>query len=182
MQAIHTLGHGTLSAEQFLAVVASAGVDLVIDVRRYPGSRRHPHYTKDEMAVWLPGDGIAYRWIPALGGRRTPEPDSPNTGWRNPQFRAYADHMATAEFAAGIRELKEAAAVHQAAAVMCSESVWWRCHRRLLADHLLLIEEIPVLHLFHDGRLAAHEALDGVRRDGSHLTYPGEESDQRSLF
>ena len=110
-----------------------------MDVRRFPGSRRHPHVGQDQLARWLPAAGISYRWMAALGGRRTPAADSPNLGLRNPQFRAYADHMASAEFLAAVDELLDLAA-SRPVAVMCSEAVWWRCHRRLLADHLVLVE------------------------------------------
>jgi uncharacterized protein (DUF488 family) len=169
--AIRTIGHGTLGAEQFAELARGAGVETVVDVRRYPGSRRHPHFARDAMAVWLPANGMAYRWLAVLGGRRKPSPDSANAGWRNPQFRAYADYMASEEFAAGVSELKELAA-GCSVAVMCSESVWWRCHRRLLADHLVVVERIPVDHVFHDGRLTSHEPISGARRNGSHLIYP----------
>ena len=133
------------------------------------------------MAAWLPAAGVGYCWMAALGGRRKPMPASVNIGWRNPQFRAYADYMATAEFAAGVTQLKELAG-SQTATLMCSESVWWRCHRRLLADHLVVVEGISVVHMFHDGRLTPHEPLDGLRRDGSHVTYPAAGFADRTLF
>jgi uncharacterized protein (DUF488 family) len=168
---VRTVGHGSLVADQFAALVQRAGVDTVVDVRRYPASRRHPHFARDAMEEWVVADGMTYRWLPALGGRRKPGPDSLNTAWRNPQFRAYADYMATDDFAAGIRDLKELAA-GRSIAVMCSEALWWRCHRRLLADHLILVEGIPVTHLFHDGRLNRHVPNPGARQDGSHVRYP----------
>lgn len=178
MRPISTIGHGTLAAQQFVAVVMAAGVQTVVDVRRYPGSRRHPHFAREAMEVWLPAAGVAYRGLVALGGRRKPSPDSPNTGWRNLQFRAYADYMVTDDFAAGVGELK-ALAAERSVAVMCSEAVWWRCHRRLLADHLVLVEGISVCHLFHDRRLSPHEALEGARRDHSHVLYPASSSHPR---
>lgn len=98
------------------------------------------------MEAWLPAKGIGYRGLVALVGRRKPSSDSPNAGWRNPQFRAYAHYMASEEFAAGVDELK-ALAAERSVDVMCSEAVWWRCHRRLLADHLVLVERISVCHL-----------------------------------
>jgi uncharacterized protein (DUF488 family) len=182
VRSIHTIGHGTLSADQFLDVVVSAGIDFVADVRRYPGSRRHPHFAREAMAAWLPSGGVGYSWLAALGGRRQPRPDSVNAGWRNPQFRAYADYMATAEFAAGVRELKELAAAPHAVAMMCSESVWWRCHRRLLADHLVVLDRFSVIHVFHDGRLASHDPPDAVRQDDSHLIYPAADAGPGTLF
>lgn len=131
--------------------------------------------------MWLPAAGIEYCWVAALGGRRTPTSVSVNTWWRNPQFRAYADYMATPEFAAGVTQLKELAVSHTAA-VMCSESVWWRCHRRLIADHLMVVEGISVVHAFHDGRLTPHEPHEGLRQDGSHVTYPAAGAEDRTLF
>jgi uncharacterized protein (DUF488 family) len=168
--AIRTVGHGTLTADEFADLVRNAGVDVVVDVRRFPGSRRNPHFTGDEMARWLSERGIGYRWLAALGGRRKPAPDSPNIELRNAQFRAYADHMASDEFAEGIADLSALAEANPAA-IMCAESVWWRCHRRLLADHLVLVSTVRVEHLFHDGRLTEHPPMPQARRVGDHLVY-----------
>lgn len=170
MTPIRTVGHGTATADAFVELVRGAGIELVVDVRRYPGSRRHPHVGAEAMAGWLPDAEVGYELLPSLGGRRRPDPASPNVGLRNEQFRAYADHMATEEFAAGIAELL-ALADGRPVAVMCSESVWWRCHRRLVADHLVLVERRPVEHLFHDGRLMLHEPTPEARRDGDHVVY-----------
>jgi uncharacterized protein (DUF488 family) len=169
---IRTLGHGTLAADEFTVVALDAGVEAVVDVRRFPGSRRNPHFARDEMAKWLPEHGVDYRWLSSLGGRRQPAPDSPNLALRNEQFRAYADYMMSTEFAEGVAELSDLARARRVA-VMCAESVWWRCHRRLLADHLVLVEEIPVEHLFHDGRLVAHAPTPEVRRVDGHIVYDG---------
>ena len=172
MLAVRTVGHGALAAEDFATLVAGAGIDVVVDIRRFPGSRRHPHFGRDEMADWLPARGVEYRWLPALGGRRPAVPDSPNTALRNEQFRAYADHMATAEFRTGVDELLGVAQdAGWSAAVMCAESLWWRCHRRLLADHLVLVAAVPVQHLFHDGRLAHHQPTPEARRADGHVVY-----------
>jgi uncharacterized protein (DUF488 family) len=167
---IRTVGHGTLEASAFADLVAGAAVELVADVRRYPGSRRYPHFASAEMALWLDSSGLVYRWLPALGGRRRPSADSANVALRNPQFRAYADHMATGEFTAGVHELLEIAA-ERAVAVMYAETVWWRCHRRLLADHLVLVEGRTVEHLFPGGRLAPHPITPGARLAGDHVAY-----------
>jgi uncharacterized protein (DUF488 family) len=167
---VRTVGHGTLEASAFVDLVVRAGIELVVDVRRYPGSRRHPHFGSAEMAVWLESSGVGYRWLPALGGRRRPSPGSVNVALRNPQFRAYGDHMATDEFTTGVRELVGLAA-DRPTAVMCSETVWWRCHRRLLADHLVLVEGVTVEHLFPDGRLTPHPVTPGGRRAGGHVVY-----------
>jgi uncharacterized protein (DUF488 family) len=167
---ITTVGHGTATADAFAELVRRAGVDTVVDVRRFPGSRRHPHFAKDEMARWLDEHDLRYRWLEALGGRRGSGADSPNVALRNQQFRAYADHMAGDEFALGVGELLEAA-TKTAVAVMCSESVWWRCHRRLLADHLVLVAGVAVEHVFHDGRRTPHPVTPGARRAGGHVVY-----------
>jgi uncharacterized protein (DUF488 family) len=118
------------------------------------------------MPEWLAETGLAYRWLPALGGRRRPAADSPNSGLRNEQFRGYADHMASAEFAAGVAELLALGtdSPDGVVAVMCAEAVPWRCHRSLLADHLTLVEGVKVEHLFHDGRLITHTPTRGARR------------------
>jgi uncharacterized protein (DUF488 family) len=170
MSLVRTLGHGTLEAEAFAAIAAEAGITAIVDVRRYPGSRRHPHFSSEAMAAWLPEAGIAYRWLPSLGGRRRPDPASPNIGLRNEQFRAYADHMASPEFLDGVAEVL-ALAEQQQVAVMCSESVWWRCHRRLLADHLVALDDTPVEHVFHDGRLQPHPVTPEARVADDRLVY-----------
>ena len=169
---LFTFGHGTLDAERFASLLHGAGVELVADVRAFPGSRRHPHFGRNAMAGWLPGGGLAYCWLPALGGRRRPVRGSAHVALRNESFRAYADHMETAVFAGGVTELLDAAGAAPTA-VLCSESLWWRCHRRLVADHLVLVERIEVVHLLHDGRRTAHAPTDGVRLDGSRLAYDG---------
>jgi uncharacterized protein (DUF488 family) len=172
MPSIWTVGHGTLDAPDFVALIAGAGIERIVDVRRYPGSRRHPHFASDQMAGWLVESGLEYEWTPALGGRRRPVPDSPNTGLRNAQFQAYADHMATAGFRAAVDDLLTGATGRRVA-VMCAESVWWRCHRRLLADHLTLVDGWDVEHLMHDGRLTAHPVTPEAVRDGEVVRYPG---------
>ncbi len=167
---ILTVGHGTLGADELVDVLRVAGVGEILDVRRFPGSRRHPHVGTEAMAGWLGAAGVGYRWLPDLGGRRTPSPESPNVGLRNPQFRAYADHMGTDEFAAAEQVVIERAAIARVA-VLCAESVWWRCHRRLLADHLVLLRGEPVAHLFHDGRLAPHPPMPGAEVGDGRLVY-----------
>jgi len=167
---IRTVGHGTADADELGELLRGAGVTEVVDVRRFPGSRRHPQFSAEAMASWLPEHGVGYRHLEALGGRRQPSADSPNIGVRNDQLRAYADHMATEEFAAGVDDLLRDAE-RESIAVLCSESVWWRCHRRLLADHLVLVRGVVVEHLFHDGRLARHEPTPEARRAGDHVVY-----------
>ena len=135
---VFTIGHSTRELDDFLAVLAAHGIEAVLDVRRFPGSRRLPRFAEDALAASLEARGIAYRWIPELGGRRRAVPESRNAGWRHPAFRAYADHMATAEFADGLVELL-AVAHGVRTAIMCAEVLWWRCHRRLIADALVAL-------------------------------------------
>ena len=170
MHTIRTVGHGTLSAEEFVDLVRKAQVEVIVDVRRFPGSRRSPHFASNEMASWLVERGLDYHWLVSLGGRRHAAPDSPNVGLRNEQFRAYADYMASFEFAEGVADLT-ALAQASPVAIMCAEALWWRCHRRLLADHLALVSMARVEHLFHDGRLVEHVPIPEARRVGDHVVY-----------
>jgi uncharacterized protein (DUF488 family) len=167
-----TVGHGTASEEEFVELLTGAAVDSIVDVRRYPGSRRHPHVAREQLERWLPAAGVAYRWEERLGGRRRGQPGSPHTGLRNDSFRAYADHLTEPEFTAAIGEVLDEAADRRVA-VMCSESLWWRCHRRLVADHVVLLAQRPVLHLLHDGRLAPHRPTDVARVEDGALVYDG---------
>ena len=129
-----TVGHGTAGEDELLRLLHGAGVRLVVDVRRFPGSRRHPHVTRAQLERWLPVGGVQYRWDPRLGGRRhvPAGDDEVDTWWQVPAFRAYAAHMRTDEFRAGLDELLTDVAARSAGytAAMCSESLWWRCHRR----------------------------------------------------
>ena len=170
VQTIRTVGHGTLEVQAFADLLHGAGLATVVDIRRFPGSRRYPQFGSDAMRGWLADAGLGYEWCETLGGRRTAASDSPNVALRNLQFRGYADHMATPAFAAGVAELM-AVARRGPATVMCAESVWWRCHRRLLADHLVLVEHIEVEHLFHDGRMVGHVATPEARVVGGHVVY-----------
>lgn len=165
-----TVGHGTLDAGALADLLRSAGVEMVVDVRSYPGSRRHPHVGREAMDRWLPDAGVRYRWERRLGGRRRTRPDSPHVALRNTAFRGYADHMASDEFREGLDQVL-AEAARRPVAVMCSESVWWRCHRRLVADAALLLRHVEVRHLMHDGRVRPHAVTDGVRRAGDRLVY-----------
>jgi uncharacterized protein (DUF488 family) len=157
-----TVGHGTLDTEVFLRLLEGASVAELIDVRSHPGSRRFPHFGREAMEAWLPAGGIPYRWAPALGGRRRPLPHSANVALRNPSFRAYADHMASPEFRGALDALVADAEARDVT-VMCAESVWWRCHRRLIADAAVLLHGADVRNLFHDGRLTAHQPSPEAR-------------------
>ena len=159
-----TVGHGPDSRDQLGGRLATAGVRLVVDVRRFPGSRAHPDLARDALTGWLPEVGIGYRWEERLGGRRrTPTGEPVADGWWTvAQFAAYAAHTRTPEFAAALdRVLVEAAM--EPVAVMCSEYLWWRCHRRLIADVVVLAHGVPVRHLMPDGRLTEHKPADGAR-------------------
>jgi uncharacterized protein (DUF488 family) len=165
-----TIGHGTLDASAFVELAHRAGLELIVDVRSYPGSRHVPQFGREALSTWLPDAGVAYRWEPELGGRRKPVSDSKHVALRHQSFRAYADYMETQEFRTALTGVIEDAA-RVATAVMCSESVWWRCHRRLVADQLVLIDRVAVVHLFHDGRTQAHPPLTAARVDGDRLVY-----------
>jgi uncharacterized protein (DUF488 family) len=168
-----TFGHGTASEERIAELLHSAGVTMIIDVRIAPGSRRNPHVARAELERWLPRHGIGYRWEKRLGGFRRPAPDSPDVAWREEAFRGYAGHMRQPDFLAAIDEVLAEAATQQVA-VMCSESVWWRCHRRLIADFAEIARGVPVRHLMHDGELAPHRRSPGVRlRADGLLVYDG---------
>ena len=159
------MGHGTLEVPAFTSLLADADIARLIDVRRFPGSRRNPQFGQDEMRRWLGDARVDYRWDAELGGFRRARPDSPHTALRHASFRGYADHMDTAGFAAAIDHLLAEAQRHRPAAVtiMCAETLWWRCHRRLIADHLVMVRAVDVRHLMHDSSLVAHRVTDGAR-------------------
>jgi uncharacterized protein (DUF488 family) len=173
---ILTIGHSTHPLERFVALLRRRRVGLLCDVRRYPGSRRHPHFSADALGAALERAGIGYEpFGEELGGRRRPSPDSQNAGWRVPGFRAYADHMGSAEFEAGLGRL-EALASGRRIAIMCAEGDWRRCHRRLISD-ALAARGWRVLHIRPDGGLEEHELPEfAVVSDGA-VSYP----DQGSL-
>jgi uncharacterized protein (DUF488 family) len=182
-----TYGHGTESSERTLALLRDARVRLVVDIRIAPGSKRNPQFARLELERWLPGAGIAYRWDKRLGGYRKPSAGNPDTAWREGMYRGYAEHMRGAEFLAAVGAvLADVAATGKTAAiegagaggtpylvaVMCSESSWQHCHRRLVADFVQVGRGVPVRHLTHDGTLAAHVPSPGVRvRDDGLLIY-----------
>ena len=159
-----TVGHGTADREQFGILLQGAGVRLLADVRRFPGSRRNLDTRKEALQEWLPADGIEYEWFEDLGGRRRRAAGEPETDgwWRVEQFRAYAAYTRTPDFQAALADLHSRAA-RQTTAIMCSESLWWRCHRRIIADVLVLLHGFSVDHLMHDGRLTAHQPSAGSR-------------------
>ncbi|MFW3171469.1 DUF488 family protein [Geodermatophilus sp. CPCC 206100] len=170
-----TVGHGPEDRARLGARLAGAGVGLVVDVRRFPGSRSNPDVRREALEEWLPAAGIGYRWDARLGGRRRLPPDEPvaDGWWTVAQFAAYAAHTRTPEFTAALDEVL-AEARDTTVAVLCSESVWWRCHRRLVADVAVLARGGAVDHLMPDGRLRPHVPSAGavLRADGL-LHWPG---------
>ena len=174
-----TYGHGTESSERTVATLAGAGVSSLVDIRTAPGSRRNPQFARAALAEWLPAAGIRYRWEKRLGGFRKPGADNPDVTWREEMFRGYAEHMRSADFVAAIDGVLAEAAGRQVA-VMCSESLWWRCHRRLVADFVSVARGVEVRHLMHDGRVQQHRPSPGVRlRDDGLLVY---DAGQRPLL
>jgi uncharacterized protein (DUF488 family) len=170
-----TYGHGTESAERTAAILAGAGVTSLVDIRTAPGSRRNPQFARAAMEQWLPEAGIAYRWEKRLGGFRKPSADNPDVAWREDMFRGYAEYMRSADFGAAINAVlaeAEAETKSRQVTVMCSESLWWRCHRRLLADFVSVARGVEVRHLLHDGRIEVHRPSPGLRlRDDGLLVY-----------
>ncbi len=164
---IYTIGHSTRTLEELVALLREQGVERLADIRRYPGSRRYPHFSRESLAQSLPRQGIEYEHMPALGGRRRPLPDSPNRGWRNEQFRGYADYMSTPEFRAGIEALL---ASGTPTAIMCAEAVPWRCHRNLVADELTRRGH-EVVHILGHGASQRHAMNPMARVEGDHLVY-----------
>jgi uncharacterized protein (DUF488 family) len=168
---VWSVGHSTHTLDRFAELLAAHAIALVADVRTVPSSQRHPQFRSDSLARTLPDRGVAYVHLPQLGGWRRAAADSPNRGWRNLSFRGYADYAMGDEFADGLAQLSELAA-RLPTAMMCSEALWWRCHRRLIADRLVVAGD-PVWHIGSDGRAIAHRltrfAVVGPHGD---ITYP----------
>ncbi len=151
---IWTIGHSTRSLEEFISILRSFDIELVADIRSFPGSRRFPHFNKEALAQSLPKESIEYIHLPELGGRRKVMHDSKNTVWRNAAFRGYADYMETDGFKQGIRRL-EKLALQKRTAYMCSEAVWWRCHRSMVSDYLK-VQGWKVMHIMAVGKSEEH--------------------------
>lgn len=168
---IYTVGHSNHGAHHFLTLLEAHGIRQVADVRTVPRSARHPQFSKEALAGFLADHGIGYRHFPELGGLRKPRRDSVNTGWRHPSFRGYADYMQTEGFRSALAALEEFSAALPTAA-MCAEAVWWQCHRRLLAD-ALLVRGVPVRHILSAGPPKPHELSEFARVTEGSVTYPG---------
>ena len=170
---IWTIGHSTRAIEEFLSLLAGSRIEAIADVRSFPGSRRYPQYGRDALAATLAAHAIGYHWLPALGGRRKASPDSPNTAWRNASFRGYADYMSSAEFAQGLAELSEVSNKARTT-IMCSEALWWRCHRSMIAD-ALCVRGIKVVHILDAKHSVVHPMTSPARIVGGVLSYAARE-------
>jgi len=172
--AVFTIGHSTRSIDAFTSLLGESGVNLCVDVRSIPRSRTNPQFNIELLPDSLVAVGIGYRHLKALGGRRGRQGDgapSLNALWRNAAFRNYADYAMTAPFRAGFDELL-ALARTQHCAIMCAEAVWWRCHRRIIADYLLA-EGVPVAHIMAPNAIEPAQPTAGVERaQGGVLIYP----------
>ena len=171
MITVWTVGHSTRSAEEFGQILLAHGVQVLVDVRSFPGSRRYPQFNKAALSESLSGLGIEYKHEPRLGGRRTPRADSHNTVWKNSSFRAYADHIETKEFKNGVEELLELARDARVA-VMCAEALWWRCHRSLIADYLKASGH-TVIHILDQTKTEEHPFTSAARIVDGKLSYRG---------
>jgi uncharacterized protein (DUF488 family) len=172
---ILTIGHSTHSIEQLLALLAKHRVQTLIDIRRFPSSRKFPHFNQKELSAALKDVGMAYYWFEALGGRRqSTRGSSPNLGLENESFRSYADYMLTDEFHRAVEELR-VIGKEKRTAIMCAEAVFWRCHRRLVSD-FLIANSVSVEHIMPDGELRPHTLTRGAVVDSGRVTYPGEKT------
>ena len=169
IQEVWTIGHSTRTIEELVLTLESERIELVVDVRRFPGSRRLPQFGAERLRDSLEASGIAYRWIAALGGRRRPSSASANLAWRNAAFGAYAEYLETEEFAQGLEELLMLAGGARTV-IMCAEILWWRCHRRLIADVLVSLG-VDVVHLTTPGKGDRHRLSPPARLEDGRLTY-----------
>lgn len=168
---IWTVGHSTRGGEEFVQILRAHRIEVLVDVRTFPMSRRYPQFNKEALEASLVKNKIKYKHEPRLGGRRAPRPDSHNTAWNNAQFRGYADHMETEDFKNGVRELLELASTKRVA-VMCAEAVWWRCHRSLIADYLKA-EGHQVIHIIDEKKTEEHPFTSAARVIDGRLSYRG---------
>jgi uncharacterized protein (DUF488 family) len=172
---IWTIGHSTRPIEDFLALLIGSRIEVIADVRAFPGSRKYPQYGRQAFAATLGAHGIGYHWLPALGGRRRVLPDSPNTAWRNASFRGYADYMSSGEFTQGLVQLLEVSSKARTA-MTCSEAVWWRCHRSMIAD-ALCVRSIEVVHILDAKHCVVHPMTSAARVVRGALSYVAAEQE-----
>ena len=168
---IHTVGHSNKSLEDFLSLLKAHGISRILDVRRYPTSRKWPHFDAAALAESLRGAGVDYVGLPHLGGRRRPRPDSPHVAWRDDSFRGFADFMDTPEFAEGLAQVERLAS-EMPSALLCAEALPWKCHRSLIAD-ALVARGIEARHIMSAKAADVHTLTSFARVDGTRVTYPG---------
>ena len=166
---VWTVGHSTREIGEFVGILSGYGIGVLADIRRYPSSRKFPHFNMENLSASLEGSGIEYLPLPELGGRRRPRHDSRNTIWRNPSFRGYADYMESDEFRSGVGRLLESARAGRTA-VMCSELLWWRCHRALVADYLKA-GGVRVVHILGPEKSVVHPYTSAARVVDGKLSY-----------
>ena len=169
---VWTVGHSTRSEEEFLAVLRAWDIEAVADVRRFPGSRRHPQFGTEALASSLHSSGLAYHWIPQLGGRRRPSLPPDQWGWRNASFQGYSEYLRTDEFADGLAMLLNMSGACRCA-MMCSELLWWRCHRSLVSD-VLVFSGFEVMHILGESEARPHKYTAPARIIDGRLLYPPE--------
>lgn len=174
-KSIYTIGHSTRSIDEFISLLQGNAVSVLVDVRNFPGSKRYPHFDREALESSLHEKEIHYIHMKDLGGRRKPGPDSINTRWRNAAFRGYADYMQTDAFQKAMKEL-ESIATKSTTAYMCSEAVWWSCHRSLISDYLK-IRNWKVMHIMGDEKLTEHPYTSAARIVNGGLRY-----DEPDLF
>jgi uncharacterized protein (DUF488 family) len=177
LDAIYTIGHSTRTFDEFVAILASFEIERLVDIRRFPGSRRHPHFSGESLARTLPAQGVAYEHAVALGGRRSTSINSLNTGLRNPSFRGYADYMQTPAFLDAVSDLLSDS---RRTAIMCAEAVPWRCHRNLVSDDLVR-RGVTVRHILSETEQRDH-ALHELGRIGEGFVYYPGPHEQGKLF
>lgn len=169
---LFTIGHSTHPIERFVELLRMHRIAVLVDVRSFPSSRRWPQFNQAELAASLERAAIEYRWMKSLGGRRHGvRPDSPHSAWTHPAFRSYADYMEGDEFASGLHDLR-VIATHARTAIMCSEGLWWRCHRRIISDNLL-VRGWQVEHIMPDGKLTLHRVAEFASVTDGRLIYDG---------
>ena len=168
---IWTVGHSTRPIEELIEVLRSFDIKVLADVRSFPGSRRYPHFNKEQLKASLAAEGIEYQHFPELGGRRRARPNSLNMAWHNESFRGYADYMETDDFRTGVARLLDIARTRRTA-IMCAEAVWWRCHRSLISDYLKA-KGVEVTHIMATGKSQAHPFTLAARIVHGQLSYRG---------
>lgn len=169
LKIIWTIGHSTRSLAEFIAILHSLNIECIADIRSFPGSRKFPHFNKEALELSLPENNIQYVHLKELGGRRKVKPDSTNTNWRHPAFRGYADYMETDQFKEAVKELEMLASAKRTS-YMCSEALWWRCHRSMVSDRLK-INGWTVLHITGPGKTVEHTFTSAARIVNGELFY-----------